>query len=387
MCLDIFRAKLLANSFLSFASVAVAFLTSDAVLAQTSIEETKAALSAATTTLASSQAKPDQITKELTALKAQIAEMEERSAPEALRADAASVLTLVELLRYARTDSNVIDAIADLRSALAIYDAPDPVGTLAVLRTRIESLDPDKTVPPTATGVQEALVKILEEALALEAKLPNAAAVARAKHLADLIESQKSALLQSSVSTAFETLAMALPPLIYRKPAEAAGAQIDALEGTLTELNDEANENLVTAKGDKLRSLAVKIDKVLGTADPRLVIVSARFGDFRPGVDIGRTCNATAQVRSKCTGKNSCVLEAEFSDADKLCGYNPAPTAPEGALTLRASYGCEAATRAEWLALMAYPGTLSDDRAPTQRIYPGPLGTIACAPNRPSVLE
>ena len=369
------------------ASAAIACIAGSVAVAQTSVDDTKEALSTATKALASSEAKPDQITAELTAIKAQIAAMEARSAPLALKENAASARTLVELLRYARTDPNVIKAIDDLRNALAIYDAPDPVGALSAVRNAIETLDPGKTVPPTATGVNDDIEMILAKALELEEQLPNSAAVARATHLTSLIKAQTSSLLQSSVSTAFGDLADALSPFIYRTHAEASGAQVVALQSLLTVLSHDDKEDLIAAKEDELRNLAITLDNVLGFADPRLVIVSARFGDFRPGVSSSRTCNATAQVRSKCVGKNTCDLESVFPDVTSLCGFNPAPTAPEGATTLRVAYGCEAATRAEWQTLMANPGKLSDNRAPIQGIYPGPLGTIACEPNRPDLVE
>lgn len=344
------------------------------------VEGTKTKLTDAALALRLVKAKPAKIQAELTALKTAIGVFEARTPGTQLKLDAASILKLIQLLKYERTDKDVLAAVQSLRDGLVLYDAADPEESFTRLADALAKLNPDETFSLSVMPVREALDKALPELLALEATRPNKAVKDRAKRLSDLIMQRKADLEQHRIGSDLQILDDEATPFRHGSDEDALIAEVKALTKRLEGIAELPKDAELDTK-----TLVGALDTLLGPLEPRAIIVSATFGDFRTEVARSRQCDATSVLRESCDGVARCKLSNNVGGtgtvAEKLCGYDPAPTAPAGAMTLKVEYGCVSATTEEWAVLTATPGTLMPEQEAVEEEYPGLLGTIACAPN------
>jgi hypothetical protein len=130
-----------------------------------------------------------------------------------------------------------------------------------------------------------------------------------------------------------------------RGAVEAIGSDATALAVDLAAPMSEADRASVLTTA-KLKELGVALDKFVAERGPRIHIISARYGDLRSGASKSRQCDATAYFVGACEGKMSCPVPpstgaaADTLEGKNVCGYEPAPLAPDGRSLAEVSYRC-----------------------------------------------
>jgi hypothetical protein len=129
-----------------------------------------------------------------------------------------------------------------------------------------------------------------------------------------------------------------------RAPVDAVVSDAAALAADLAAPMSDADRATVPATA-KLKELGVALDKFVAERGPRIHIISARYGDLK-STNKSRQCDATAYFVGACEGKATCPLPqgspatTDALDGKTVCGYEPAPLAPDGRSLAEVSYKC-----------------------------------------------
>ncbi len=107
---------------------------------------------------------------------------------------------------------------------------------------------------------------------------------------------------------------------------------VDRLAELIAKGRFTAQERRELAANEKIKNLEAELNKLLR----RVRVMSATYGDHKTG----RTCNATAYFKGRCDGQTKCPPETEPIAGSRLCSFEPAPLAEEGASAAKVNYLC-----------------------------------------------
>jgi hypothetical protein len=104
-----------------------------------------------------------------------------------------------------------------------------------------------------------------------------------------------------------------------------------------------------------VRNALIALSKTIGDAItlpvPRIHVLSATYGDLRPGAPKWRTCDATATLTSTCERLRTCPIPAPAN----LCGFDPAAPASDAIKGLTVTYQCVTGDDSLWATLGGKP--------------------------------
>lgn len=129
-----------------------------------------------------------------------------------------------------------------------------------------------------------------------------------------------------------------------RAPVDAVTLDAAALAADISAPMSDADKATVVATA-KLKEIGLALDKFVAERGLKIHIISARYGDLK-SANKSRQCDATAYFVGACENKASCPMPqgtpatTDTLDGKTVCGYEPAPLAPDGRSLAEVSYKC-----------------------------------------------